>query len=92
MSIVSNFKSKVSSLIQSKKLTSAAVVSSALACTGVTCFAEVSNTLSTDVSTITGITTSVIELFGSYPLNIVLALSLIGGIIGVFRKLRRAAG
>lgn len=51
-----------------------------------------SNTLVTDAGTITSMATNVMSLFGTYPLNIILAMCLLGGVIGVVSQLKNAAG
>lgn len=57
----------------------------------ITAFADTTNTLTTDASTVTSMATSVMGLFSTYPLNIILAMGLLGGVIAVVRKLKRSA-
>lgn len=90
--MVKKFKKQVFSKFARRAFevaTTASAISSALA---VSAFAETgASTLATDAGTVTTMATSVMGLFTTYPLNIILAMGLLGGVIGVVAKLKRSA-
>lgn len=82
--LVNKFGSRAVKVVGTAGIVGATAVPAAFAEAG-------SSTLATDAGTVTTMATSVMGLFTTYPLNIILAMGLLGGVIGVVAKLKRSA-
>lgn len=82
--LVNKFGSRAVKVVGTAGIVGATAVPAAFAETG-------ANSLTTDAGTVTSMATSVMGLFTTYPLNIILAMGLLGGVIGVVAKLKRSA-
>lgn len=82
--LVNKFGSRAVKVVGTAGIVGATAVPAAFAETG-------ASSLASDAGTVTTMATSVMGLFTTYPLNIILAMGLLGGVIGVVAKLKRSA-
>ena len=82
--LVNKFGSRAVKVVGTAGIVGATAVPAAFAEAG-------ASSLATDAGTVTTMATSVMGLFTIYPLNIILAMGLLGGVIGVVAKLKRRA-